>query len=271
MKNLNSNLKYRKLISCVSFIITVIIYAGSTPPTFAQGILEDENARTAVIQYTMKYRFSPDIEIGDYVKYQTKADEGENPEIYELRVTKKDKTNFWIEEKVGEMETHYLFDPVGMKLVKAHGTDDKGQDYEITPLSEEKLAEVMTMIRKQMELQGSKAQIVNWIKGDKTEEINIEAGSFTCSSLVPEYSKEYSNQTENYRTSLRSSGKSEEEIDKMIFGNAPALFFSEDVPRMLPVYMAIGWMPWIDSFGEVKGGLVESRNIAPLKLTGYSK
>ena len=50
----------------------------------------------------------------------------------------------------------------------------------------------------------------------------------------------------------------------------PGLYFNKDVPRLLPMQMAMGWMPWIDVFKEVKEGLVESRGMSPLKLIAYS-
>jgi hypothetical protein len=69
---------------------------------------------------------------------------------------------------------------------------------------------------------------------------------------------------------MQEQGKSETEINSEISKNEPRLYFSKNVPRLLPVQIAMGWMPWIDNFEEVKGGLVESRGMSPLRLTAYS-
>ena len=42
------------------------------------------------------------------------------------------------------------------------------------------------------------------------------------------------------------------------------------MPRLVSAQIAMGWMPWINVFKKVKGGLVESKGMSPLKLIAYS-
>jgi len=86
-----------------------------------------------------------------------------------------------------------------------------------------------------------------------------------------EYSEQHTKQIQNYVKLMQEQGKSEAEINTEIFKNEPRLYFSKDVPRLLPVQIAMGWMPWIDNFEEVKGGLVECKLMSPLKLIAYSE
>jgi len=262
-------------LAIVTFMVMVSLI-GSADIVLAQEEEEEEvveeaspEEMAAMLQYTLKYRFDKDLKVGDWVKYQV-VGEGEKPGEHEIRVTKKEKGGVWIVEKFGDAEIHLLVDLKRMKLLKGFGFDEKGKKQEVTPLNDEELAEAVEMMKKEMEQQGAYSQFISWKKGEETEKVDIPAGSFKCVYLKPEYSEQYAKQMQDYIKLLQEHGKSDAEIDAEILKNESRLYFSKDVPRLLPMQIAIGWMPFIDSFEEVKGGLVECRHMSPLKLTAYS-
>ena len=128
----------------------------------------------------------------------------------------------------------------------------------------------VSLLKNQMEQQGSYAQFISWKKSDKTEKVDVPAGSFTCVCIKPKYSEQYAEQMQHYIKAMKEQGKSEAEIDAELSKNEPRLYFSKDVPRLLPVQITMGWIPWIDNFKDVKGGLIECKHMSPLKLTSYS-
>ncbi|MEA2005193.1 MAG: hypothetical protein U9O50_02900 [Acidobacteriota bacterium] len=252
-------------VNCLAMVIfvVVVVLISSTNGLLAQEVSE-EVKMTAMIQYTLEYRFSKDLKVGDYVKYQLGEDE------IELKVTKQEKGGVWIVEEFPGMKIHLLVDLKSMKLLKGFGFDEKGEKREATPLSDKKLAEVIAMFKNQMEQEGAYSQYVSWKKGKETEKVDVHAGSFTCVYIKPEYSEQHKKQIENYVKLMQKQGKSDAEIDAEISKNEPRLYFNKEVPRLLSMQVAIGWMPWIDIFEEVKGGLVESKGMSPLRLTAYS-
>jgi len=262
-------------VHCLAMLASVVVgLVGSTNIAVAQESSEQEEQRamSAIIQYTLKYQFDKDLKVGDWVKYQEieEQEEGERIKEIELKVTKKERGGVWIEERSEGFEVHLLVDLRTMKLLEGFGFDEEGEKREVTLLSDKEIAEIVEMAQKEMEEQAAYSQFISWEKGEETEEVDVPAGSFVCTYLEPEYSEQYKKRIEDYIEILRDHGKSDAEIDAEISGTEARLYFSKDVPRLLPVQIAIGWMPWIDVFEEVKGGLVESRHISPLKLTAYS-
>jgi len=168
------------------------------------------------------------------------------------------------------MLIHYQVNSSSMELVSITGTDDNGDDINIKPLSDERYKQVMEMFKTRIQ-QGAYTQFVAWEEGSEAEEVNTPADGFKCIYLHPKYSEMYAQQMKGYEESLRSQGKSEAEIKKVIYQNEPRVYFNNDVPKLLPMNIAIGWMPWIEAFGGVDGGLVECRHMAPMKLTEYKK
>ncbi|MCK4584866.1 hypothetical protein KAU13_05560 [candidate division WOR-3 bacterium] len=254
---------------CRLAMITLAMLVGlisNANDLFAQE-LSEEVKMTAMIQYTMEYRFGKDLKVGDWVKYQM-IEEGTKTGEIELKVTKQEKGGVWIVEEFPGMKIHLLVDLKRMKVLKGFGIDDEGEKREATLLDDKELAEVIAMFKNQMEQEGVYSQVISWKKGEETEKVDVPAGSFTCSYLEPEYSEQHKKQIEDYIKLLREHGKSDAEIEEV--KKSGRLYFSKDVPRLLPMQIAIGWMPWIDIFKEVKVGLVECRHMSPLRLTAYS-
>jgi len=262
-------------VNCLAMVTLMVIgLVGSTNIALAQELSKEEEERqgSAMVQYTLKYCFDKDLKVGDWVKYQKieEQEKGKEIEEIELKVTKKENGGVWIVEKSGYGEFHLLVDLKRMKLLKAFGFDEEGKKREVTPLSDKEVAEAVEMMKKEMEQQGAYSQIVSWKKSEKTEKVDVPAGSFTCVYIKPEYSEQHKKQIENYVKMMKKQGKSDAEIDAEISKNEPRLYFNKDVPRLLPMQIVLGWIPWIDVFKEVKGGLVESRGMSPLRLTAYS-
>jgi hypothetical protein len=260
-----TNKKSSKVLAYCLVMVTFMVVGlvGKANVLLAQE-LSSEKVMTAMIQYTLEYRFSKDLKVGDFVKYQL----GEK--TIELKVYKQEKGGVWIVEEFPGMKIHLLVDLKRMKVLKGFGFDEKGEKRVMNPLDDKKLTEVIAMFKNKMKQQGAYSQFISWKKGEKTEKIDVPAGSFACSYIKPEYSEKYKKQIENYIKQMQKQGKSDAEIDAEISKNEPGLFFNKDVPKLLSMQIAMSWMPWIDAFKEVKGGLIESKGMSPLKLIAYS-
>ncbi|OYD13834.1 hypothetical protein CH333_09865 [candidate division WOR-3 bacterium JGI_Cruoil_03_44_89] len=255
-KKKRSRVRFYRL-AVIGFALMVGI-ASNANIVLAQELSEDEK-EVVMIQYTLKYRFDKDLKIGDWVKYQW-TQEGGEPQEHEIRVTEKEKGGVWIVEKFEDGEIHLLVDLKSMNLLKGFGFDEEGERHEASPLSDKELSEAVEMMQKEMEQQMKDYPISGWKKGTKKEEVEVLAGSFTCSYLEPEYSEKHIKAMQDY-------GMSPEKIKETM--KEMRLYFSEDVPRLLPVQIAGGWAPFIEAFQEIKGGLVESPQMG-LELTAYS-
>jgi hypothetical protein len=258
------------LVYCIYPALIILVLSLCIPYNAYSQDLSEVEQQTAIMQYTLKYRFGKDLKVGDMVKYTSVSDEGEEPSVIELTVSDKKGGNLIIDESMGGMLIHYQINPSNMEMVSISGTDDNGDDIDIKPLSDERYEQVMEMFKARIK-QGAYTQFVAWEKGSESEEVNTPAGGFKCIYLHPEYSEMYAQQMKGYETSLRSQGKSEAEIKKAIYDNEPRVYFNKDVPKLLPMNIAMGWMPWIEAFGDIEGGIVECRHMAPMKLTGYKK
>jgi hypothetical protein len=263
--------KNRLLVFCIYPALFILVLSLCIPYNVYSQDLSDVEQQTAIMQYTLKYRFGKDLKVGDMVKYTAVSNEGEEPSVIELKVSNKKDGTLIIDENTGGMTIHYQINPVKMELISITGTDNHGGDINIKPLSDERFEEIVGIFKSGMRQQGSFAQFVAWEEGSEAEDVNTPAGGFKCIYLRPKYAETYATQIKSYEESLRSQGKSEAEIKKMTYGNEPRLYFSNDVPKLLPMNIAMGWMPWIEAFEGVNGGLVECRHMAPLKLAGYKK
>ena len=259
------------LVCCFYPALFILILSFCIPCNVYSQDLSYVEQQTAIMQYTLKYRFGKDLKVGDMVKYSDESGEGEEPTVIELKVSGEKNGNLMIDESIQGMLIHYLINPAQMKLVSITGTDDEGKDLDIKPLSDERFGQIMGMVKSTMQEQGSFAQFISWEKGSESEEVTTPAGGFKCIFLHPKYSEMYAKQIKGYEESLRSQGKSDDEIKKMIYQNEPRLYFNNDVPKLLPMNIAMGWMPWIEAFEGIEAGLVESRHMAGLKLTGCKK
>ncbi len=272
LRRRRSNKKSSKvLVYCLAMVTPMLIaLVGSTNIALAQELSDEqeEMQMAAMVQYTLQYRFGQDLQVGDWVKYNEIAEEGEK--TIELKVTKQEKGGVWIVEKFPGMEIHLLVDLKSMKVLEAFGFDEEGEKRVMSPLDDKELAQIIEMGKQQMQQQGAYSQFISWKKGEESEVVDTPAGSFTCVYMRPEYSEQYAKHMQDYAKLMREQGKSDAEIDAEISKREPRLYFNNDVPKLLPMQIAMGWMPYIDIFEEVKGGLVECKQMSPLRLTAYS-
>lgn len=242
-------------------LVGVVSLAASVDMVFAQELGEKEK-QLALVQYTLPYRFDKNLKVGDWVKYQI-VEEGEEKQEIELKVTKKEKGGVWIVEKQTKgrkptgMEMHLLVNLKNLSLVKALGVDAKGRKQEAAPLGEKKLSQAIEIGKKEIEKQSGEAAIVGWEKGSDAETIKVAAGSFSCDYLEPIFSEAHEEQAQKYGMSVADLKKKSR------------VYFSEDVPRLLPLMMAGGWIQFIEVFGEVKGGMVKLPHLS-VQLVAYS-
>ena len=208
----------------------------------------------AATQWTLKYRFGKDLKVGDWVTYQI-TQEGVKTGELELKVTEQENGGVWIVEKFGGgNELHFLVDLKEMRLLKAFQAAGTGMRQAAPLLDEKQVAEIIQQMKK--EEAEKRPVILEWRKGTKTEKVDVPAGSFTCTYLEPEYSEEVTKQMSPAQIAeLKSKSR---------------LYFSEDVPRLLPFQIAMGWWYYIEASEEVKGGLVECKHMMGVELTAYS-
>lgn len=258
------------LLVCIYPALFILVLSLCIPYNAYSQDLNDIEQQTAIMQYTSEYRFGKDLKVGDMVKYTIESVEGEEPTVIQLKVSDKKSGMLIIDEITGMMVIHYQINPANMKLISITGTDPNGDDINLKPLSDERYEQVMEMFKARIK-QGAYTQFVAWEEGSEAEQVNTPAGSFKCIYLHPKYSEMYAQQMKGYEESLKAQGKSEAEIKKVIYENEPRIYFNNDVPKLLPMNIAMGWMPWIEAFGAVDEGLVECSHMAPMKLTGYKK
>jgi hypothetical protein len=239
--------------------IAALIIIGSVDIVLAQELTEKEK-QLAMTQYTVPYRFDKALKVGDWVKYRI-AREGEEIEEIELKVTKQENDGVWIVEqhREGEMQKgfdmHLLVGLKSLKLVKVFAVDEGGEKFEATPLDEATLSQIIEMGKKAK--QAEMTDIIGWEKGTEKEKVVVAKSVFECSYLEPKFSEEYIERIEDYgATVIEVKEKSR-------------LYFSEDIPRLLPTQIAFGWIIFIETFEEVKGGFVKSTQMN-LELVGYS-
>lgn len=249
----------RRVDSCISSLLIAIL-VGTFSSFSIQGILfaqemGDEIMGMALIHYTLKYRFGTDLKVGDWIEYQL-VGEGEKPEKIEIKVTSESRGGLWIEEKREGLDIHLLIDLKNMKVSDGYSIDEKGSKETAPPLSDEQLAQAVSMIE-QMREQGIKdAQIITWEKGGGEENVEVPAGTFTCTFLEPVFSEEYIKQATDYG------------IDPEQMKQESRIYFNEEVPRMLPLEFTLGWIFYLDAFEDIKGGMVESKHMN-LQLVDY--
>lgn len=210
----------------------------------------------AMFQYITPLRFGRDLKVGDRVKYQSGM-EGEL-QYHELEVTKKEGSNLWIHEEMMGQEFDMLIDPGTGRLLKIEYIDESGNKASPTLLDESELAPMVQMMQAQMQEQMAGGQLMGWEKGAGTEGIDVPAGTFTCTFLEPTFSQELLSQLEA------------DQIKQ--FKADSRLYFSEEVPRMFPMQIAMGWALYADAFKEVKGGVIATNQAQMgLKLAEYSR
>jgi hypothetical protein len=241
------------IITLVSSLLAVVNTAR------AQEISEKEK-QLAMIQYTVPYRFDKALKVGDWVKYRITG-EGEKAQEIELKVTKKENGGLWIVEKQSEgtqqkgLEINLLVNLENTKLVKILAVSEGGEKFEAMPLDDKRVSQIIETGKEMAKAELT--SIIGWEKGTEKEKVVVAESILECSYLEPKYSEKYLESIKNYGTPVIEVKKKSR------------LYFNEDIPRLLPTQIALGWIPFIETFKETKGGFVKSVQMN-LELVGYS-
>jgi len=182
------------------FLLFFVVFFNSTTPLSAQGndslkLSQKELATT--FHLTSKFRFGPDIKVGDWVKYQLVVGE-EEPKVaqeIELKVTGEENGAFWIvetiinPEKGTSSETHILTDPGGQNVQQIFTVDQSGEKQQLPVLE---LVEYYTVFSEMAEkiVEQNQMLLFDWLKAEENEQIELAAGSFTCEYLKPDTGEE---------------------------------------------------------------------------------
>lgn len=315
------------------FLLFSVVFFNSTTPLSAQEndtlkLSPEELATTFHI--TAKFRFGPDIKVGDWVKYQIVVGE-EEPKVtqeIELEVTGEENGAFWIvetiinPEKGASSQTHLLTDPGGQNVQQIFTVDQSGEKQQLPVLE---LVEYYTVFSEMAEkiVEQNQMLLFDWLKAEENEQIELAAGSFTCEYLKPDTGEEEEEEDELEAAvkekagsmlgldNLKSLVEKPEDLSDVLdiadrvetvtsldgikeMFEAPSLsdaedianllissrfsgeeqrqtfhplYFSDQVPRLIPYFIALQFLILNDPIKEISGGLVK---YGPIELSASS-
>ena len=318
--------------ACFVLLFSLLFFSSTTPLSAQENdslALSPEELATT-FHLTSKFRFGPDIEVGDWVKYQIMAGE-EEPKVaqeIELEVTGEENGAFWIVETITNPEkgtssqTHILTDPGGENVQQIFTVDQSGEKQELPVLD---LVEYYTVFSEMAEkiVEHNQMLLFDWLKAEESEQIELAAGSFTCEYLKPDTGEEEEedevkeavkekagsmlgldnikrlvekpedlsdvldiadrvetvtsldgitsmfeaptlSDAEDIANLIISSRFSGEEQQQQTFY---PLYFSAEVPRLIPYFIALQFLIVTDPIKEITGGLVK---YGPVELSSSS-
>lgn len=236
------------------FLAGIVAALGNSSLVSAQEGESDKAQMMAIYQWSTPYRLGSDLKAGDWVRYQSQGGQ----EI-ELKVVKRDKDEMVVVEKVFNgptlvSEVHLRVDTKQMKLKEAFRVGAGGQKESTPFMDEKKVAEIVAQGRKKIEAQASQGQPVGWQKGASGVKTTVPAGGFDCCCLDPKFGPEQA----------KSMPPQQIEMMKQHLG----MFFSEDVPRLIPIVNMMIVITSPEAFQAMKGGLVKS---AAVQLKEFEK
>lgn len=317
------------------FLVSFLVFFSSTAPLPAQEndslkLSPDELATT--FHLTSKFRFGPDIKVGDWVKYQIMVGEEEPKPAQEIKleVTGEENGAFWIVETITNPEkgtssqTHILTDPGGQNVQQIFTVDKSGEKQELPVLE---LVEYYTVFSEMAEkiVEQNQMLLFDWLKAEENEQIELAAGSFTCEYLKPDTGEEEEEEDEVKEAvkekagsmlgldNLKSLVEKPEDLSDVLdiadrvetvtsldgitgMFEAPSLsdaedianllissrfsgeeqqqqqtfhplYFSAEVPRLIPYFIALQFLIVSDPIKEISGGLVK---YGPIELSASS-
>ena len=219
----------------------------------AQIAEEAQKDLAAFLQWSVKYRFSPNLKVGDKVEYKLVGDDTNTTDI-SLEVTKEEKGGVWIVEKFDGNEVHMLVDLKNMTLLDLFGFDEDGERQEPPLLNENKVVEKIDEMMNMAKAMGEMGVPIEWDDAKNRETITTTVGSISCTYLEPKFSEEI---TKNMKA---------DEIAEM--NETMKLYFSEDVPKLLPFEIALPAIVSSETFEIIQGGFVKNID---LEITEYIK
>lgn len=131
--------------------------------------------------------------------------------------------------------------------------------------------EIIANIKNSITSQGAHDQILSWQKAPGMKRMEVPAGSFECFCMEPVFSEKYTKQMSDYRKALKDQGMDDSQIETQTAQSRHEIYYSNQIPQMIPLMATIRLLPWLDSFENIEGGLVEREHLLSLKLVDYSK
>jgi hypothetical protein len=223
-----------------------------SPPPVPYNILDgaDSDLVLALMGWSSKYRISPGIQDGDWVKYESVGDGPK--QTLEIRAEKTEDGHLWLIETTkvagqsGTTELHELLAPGKPKLLQAYRVAADGSREDLTPLDDETSGQLFMYARNEASeaLGGNPMDYKVYDSGD-VQRLEGPFGSLLCRPIEVRVA---------------------EDVDPISFATrrlwlpeGTLLWLNEDVPRLLP--MADMLLPALlspDDFMSVQGGLVRS-------------
>ena len=204
---------------------------------------EAQEQLAAMLQWTTQYRFGKDLKVGDRVEYKFVGNENQSTAV-ELEVTKEERGGVWIVEKFEGNEVHMLVDLKTMTLLDLFGYDEEGERQEPFLLDDDKVLEKIDEMMNMAKAMSEMGIPIGWDDVKNRETITTTVGSLSCTYLEPKFSEE-----------ITKNMKSDEIVE---MNEVMKLYFSEDVPKLLPFEIAMPAMVSSKAFEEIKGGFVKN-------------
>ncbi|MCD6328831.1 MAG: hypothetical protein J7M10_00505 [Candidatus Cloacimonetes bacterium] len=206
--------------------------------------IEAQKDLAAILQYSVKYRFSPDLKVGDKIEYKRIKDPFEETDI-SIEVTKEDKDGVWIVEKFDDMEIHMLVDLENMELIDFFGYDE-GDLIPNPPLVTEN-----EMIKRIKALNKFKNGLAifgipqDWEDNNTRETMSTKSGTFECMVLEPAFPEE-----------VKEKAQDEKMVKELC--ERMKLYFSAEIPKLIPFDIAKYAIGSSEVFEKIPGGLVKN-------------
>jgi hypothetical protein len=212
------------------------IYPCLLSPTLAQE--EAPREMIAMAQSMAGFRFESDLKVGDWIKYQTS--QGGTVAICNLEVTREEGGNLWIHEDSGGMVVDMLVDLKAGRLIKIERVNRAGERASVPLLPPEQVNQMAGMFQ----MQASQGPVTNWAKGEGTERVEVPAGTYTCVFLEPVLRPDaLAQMPADYARNVRAQSR---------------VYLCDEVPRLIPLNVAMNWAAFPAAFQSVQGGIVAS-------------
>jgi len=239
------------LLYCLIVSLMILFVSSSNNILIAQDWEDENDAKiekeaqeqlAAMLQWSAKYRFGKNLKVGDRVEYRLVGDDN-NTEV-ELEVTKEERGGVWIVEKFDGIEFNMLVDLKTITLIDLFAYDKKGERHEPQLLDDNKVFEKIEEMKNMATAMGEMGMPIQWQEVNNTEEIPIPKGHLTCTIIEPKFS-------ETIIKNLESS-------DIIEMNNAMKLYFSNDIPKLLPFEIALPAFVSSETFEIIQGGFVKN-------------
>jgi len=216
-------------------------------------IMEAQKDMAAFMQYSVQYRFSEDLKVGDKVEYK-QADIESDETIYELEVIEKTKDGIWIVEKFDGNEIHVLVDLTNKKLLDLWGYDEDGNKHEPKLLTE---VEVKNRIEKMCNSAKAFITETKWNLKEESKIIEVSKNPITCSIYKIDI------------TEAKSGNFTKEQIE--ILEEKTTIYKSNAVPKLIPSLLLLQNISFINIFDNEFEGLVKYPGIELKDYIGVIK